>query len=208
MATRSAMSTYATRFPGHLRSLVLDAPWGEPYFDPFARAADGAHRVVTRIGLLCDRSPACARSSDDAIDAVRRLVRRVRRDSVTGTGLDADGGTHDVTIDTTYLVVHIIDGVGDPNTLSYYLSSEIPAAGDALARGDAVPLLRLAAESDFPIPRLRRPRGVLAGRELRDFLRRPAVAVVAGRPARRAPGAVGRRGPRRTRRPVRAVQRG
>jgi pimeloyl-ACP methyl ester carboxylesterase len=145
-------AAYATRFPGHLRSLVLDAPWGEPYFDPFARAADGAHRVVTRIGLLCERSPACGRSSDDAIDAVRRLVRRVRRESVTGSGLDADGGTHDVTIDTTYLFVHIIDGVGDPNTLSYYLSSEIPAAGDALARGDAVPLLRLAAESDFPIP--------------------------------------------------------
>jgi pimeloyl-ACP methyl ester carboxylesterase len=145
-------AAYATRFPRHLRSLVLDAPWGEPYADPFARAADGAHRDVTRIGLLCKRSPACGRSSDDAIDAVRRLVRRVRREPATGTGLDADGGTHEVTIDPSYLFVHIIDGVGDPTILSYYLSSEIPAAGDALARGDAVPLLRLAAENDFPIP--------------------------------------------------------
>jgi pimeloyl-ACP methyl ester carboxylesterase len=145
-------AAYATRFPGHLRSLVLDAPWGEPYADPFARAEDGAHRDVTRIGLLCMRSPACGRSSDDAIASVRRLVRRVRNGSIAGTGLDADGDSHDLAIDTTYLFVHIVDNVGDPDRLNYYTSSEIPAAGDALARGDAVPLLRLAAEGDFPIP--------------------------------------------------------
>jgi hypothetical protein len=71
---------------------------------------------------------------------------------VTGTGRDADGAAHDVTIDPTYLFVHVIDNVGSPDILDYYTSSEIPAAADALARGDAVPLLRLAAEGDFPIP--------------------------------------------------------
>ena len=145
-------AAYATRFPDHLRSILLDAPEGEPGFDPFARAEGGVQRNVSRIGLLCARSPACGRTSDDAIAAVRRLVRRVRSAPVAGTGLDADGGSHDVTIDPTYLLVHVIDNVGDPNILNFYTSSEIPAAGDALARGDAVPLLRLAAEGDFPIP--------------------------------------------------------
>jgi pimeloyl-ACP methyl ester carboxylesterase len=145
-------AAYATRFPAHLRSLVLDAPWGEPSLDPFARAADGTHRDVTNIGLLCRRSAACRPSADDAVNAVARLVRRVRQTPVTGTGLDANGASHRVTIDPTYLFVHIIDNAGNPDALAFYTPTEIPAAERALARGDAVPLLRLAAEGDFPIP--------------------------------------------------------
>jgi pimeloyl-ACP methyl ester carboxylesterase len=144
-------SAYATRFPSHLRSVVLDSPVGEPDLDPIAAAAARTRRDVELIGVLCSRSETCGRSAARAVDSVRWLVRRVRRSPVVGTGLDANGVRHRVTVDPTYLLVHILDTTPPPGG-PFLTSAEIPAAADALAHGDAVPLLRLAAESDYQIP--------------------------------------------------------
>ena len=144
-------AAYATRFPDHLRSVLLDAPVGEPALDPIASAAGRTQRDLAIIGVLCSRSSACGRSAADAVDSVRWLAGRVRRSPVVGTGLDADGAPHDVTVDPSYLLVHILDNT-PPAGGPFLTQAEIPAAADALARGDAVPPLRLAAESDFPIP--------------------------------------------------------
>jgi pimeloyl-ACP methyl ester carboxylesterase len=141
-------SAYATRFPQHLRSLLLDTPIGIPGLDPIPAAAARTRRDIALIGLLCGRSDACVRSPADAVASVRWLADRVRRDPVSGTALDASGAAHTVTIDPTYLLVHILDSTGGP----FLTPAEIPAAADALARGDDVPLLRLAAESDFSVP--------------------------------------------------------
>jgi pimeloyl-ACP methyl ester carboxylesterase len=144
-------SAYATRFPSHLRSVVLDSPVGEPDLNPIAAAAARTRRDVALIGVLCSRSRACGRSAAGAVDSVRWLVRRVRRSPVVGTGLDANGVRHHVAIDPRYLLVHILDTTPPPGG-PFLTSAEIPAAAAALARGDAVPLLRLAAESDYQIP--------------------------------------------------------
>jgi hypothetical protein len=78
---------------------------------------------------------------------VRALTRRLRAAPLEGGALDADGDPHHVTVDPEYLLVHILDA-GD-----FFLTpGEIPAAAQALRRGDARPLLRLAAEGDVPIP--------------------------------------------------------
>ncbi len=144
-------SAYATRFPTHLRSVVLDSPVGEPDLDPIAAAAARTRRDVALIGVLCSRSRACGRSAAQAVGSVRWLVRRVRRSPVVGTGLDAHGVRHHLRIDPRYLLVHIVDTTPPPGG-PFLTSAEIPAAASALAHGDAVPLLRLAAESDYQIP--------------------------------------------------------
>jgi pimeloyl-ACP methyl ester carboxylesterase len=141
---------YATRFGRHLRSLVLDAPWGPPLADPFGRAADGVRADVRRVGLICERSILCGRTRREAIDALKRLTRRVQREPVRGTGRDPRGDAHDVTVDATYLFVHIVDSL--PFSGRPFMQGEILAAEAALRRGDAIPLLRLAAEGDGPIP--------------------------------------------------------
>jgi hypothetical protein len=116
--------------------------------DPFARGYVGVRKMLERIGAVCERSRTCGRSAGEAVDAVGRLVRRLRRAPVRGTALDAHGEPHRVTIDPGNLLVHVIDNV-DGFGITH---GEIAAAADALQRGDAKPLLRLAAEGDFPIP--------------------------------------------------------
>ena len=139
-------AAYATRFGSRLRSIVLSGPWGEPFFEPFDLAAVRVRHLVERVGLLCERSRSCGRSAQQAVAEAAWLVRRVRRAPVEGTALDAAGESHDVTVDAGS-VLGILDAV------DFFLTpGEIPAAAEALRHGDAVPLLRLAADADFPIP--------------------------------------------------------
>ena len=138
---------YATRFGHRLRSLILNGRWGEPAIEPFERATIGVRTIIERIGKICARSRACGRSGGEAVAATAGLARDVRRSPVSGTGLDADGGTHEVSIDPSFLLVHILDTGG-----LFLTPGEIPAATEALRRGDTAPLLRLAAEGDFQIP--------------------------------------------------------
>jgi pimeloyl-ACP methyl ester carboxylesterase len=139
-------AAYATRHGEHLRTLVLNGGV-EPAMDPFLRGSDGTRRIVERVGTICERSPNCGRSAARAIHAVGRLLRHLRRAPVRGTALDAHGDPHQVTIDPGSLLVHVLD-----NTDGFGLThGETAAAADALERGDAKPLLRLAAEGDFPI---------------------------------------------------------
>jgi pimeloyl-ACP methyl ester carboxylesterase len=138
---------YATRYPGHLRSVVLDTPATATAPSTVAGVAVSTQREVRRAGLICARSALCARSRRETVTTIARLARRLRRSPLTGTGPDADGNPHPVTIDARYLLVHVLDSPGFPFT-----TGEIPAAADALARGDTAPLLRLGAEGDFAIP--------------------------------------------------------
>jgi pimeloyl-ACP methyl ester carboxylesterase len=138
---------YATRYPRHLRSVVLDTPATVAGPSTIAGVAASTRREVRRVALICARSAACARSRRQTTAAIARLARHVRRTPLTGTGTDLDGNAHAVTIDARYLLVHVLDSPGFPWT-----TGEIPAAIDALDRGDAAPLLRLGAEGDFAIP--------------------------------------------------------
>jgi pimeloyl-ACP methyl ester carboxylesterase len=141
-------AAFATRYPGHLRSVLLNSPWGEPTRDVFGGPAGGLRRIIERVGEICARSPDCARSPHETRAEIARLLQRVRRKPVTGVARDADGNARKVRVDATYLAVHILDN----QTFSLASSGELPAAIDALRRGDLVPLLRLAAEGDFEIP--------------------------------------------------------
>ena len=141
-------AAYATRFPSHLHSVLLNAPTPEPTPEVFAGTSHALRRLIERVGEICARSRDCGRSRREVTADITRLLARLRRHPVTGVGRDADGNTREVHIDATYLAVHVLDN----QTFSLASSGELPAAIESLGRGDRAPLLRLAAEGDFEIP--------------------------------------------------------
>jgi pimeloyl-ACP methyl ester carboxylesterase len=138
------IQAYATRFPKRLRSAVLDSPATVLPYDFEAPTVRALNRTVQ---LICARSASCSADHDDALEDVAALARRLRRDPVEGVGLDSLGQPHQVSVTESFLLWRIL-----LSDAGFYASvSEIAAAGDALRHGDAVPLLRLAAEGDGPL---------------------------------------------------------
>ena len=136
---------YAYRHPEHLRSAVLDSPYGSSDA-AFVRTLPTAMARIA--GLVCRRSPTCAASNPAPQATLSWLVRRVRRDAVHGFGYDADGKAHRLTVDEKALLgILYNDYFSDPAFLN---QGEIFAAAAALRDGDTVPLRRLAAESPSP----------------------------------------------------------
>ena len=142
---------YATRFPDHIRSLVLDAPWGDTaiakeLFDEKVFVSS----TEKMISLLCRRSPSCDPVRPDPVGDFGRLVRQVREHPVVGVGYTADGARVHVKITPWFVVNYLmLSGFTD--------AGEIAAASAALRHGDRKPLLRIAAESYYPIRGLDEP---------------------------------------------------
>ena len=134
---------YAVRHGDRLRTLVLDAPYRVGFDDAFQSPSVTA--LLRGVELICRRSPSCDAADPRPLRTLRRLIATVRRHPVAGTALGADGETHRVVVDETRLVNLLADPSG-----GFLDLSEISAAGRALQRGDAAPLLRMAAETDFP----------------------------------------------------------
>jgi pimeloyl-ACP methyl ester carboxylesterase len=137
------VQAYAARYGRRLRTAVLDAPYRVGFDDAFQSPTAGA--LVGSAELVCERSPSCRAADRAPRRTLRALLERVRRHPVTGTALDADGQSHRVVVDEA----RVIDLLADTSGGSLD-ASEISAAGRALARGDAAPLLHMAAETDFP----------------------------------------------------------
>jgi pimeloyl-ACP methyl ester carboxylesterase len=138
------IQAYASRFPQHLRSAVLDSPvvLGPYDFDvPTVRA------VNRTVRLICARSRTCRADHDNALDEVAWLARRLREQPLEGTGFDAVGERHEVRLTEGALLWRIL--VSDAG--GYAAVSEVAAAARSLRHGDPVPLLRLAAEGDGSI---------------------------------------------------------
>lgn len=142
------VSAYATRFPEHVRSLVLDSPWG----DTLARQEESVDAslhvksILDLIRTLCQRSPSCSAELTDPVAAFGSMVEQVRADPVSGRATSWDGSRMHVTVDPTFVVEYLIYP-------SWFLTNvrELAAAATALERDDPVPLLRAAAESFYPV---------------------------------------------------------
>ena len=139
------VEAYATRFGNHLRSIVVDSPFGTPAVDPlvFDHARTVADSRLVR--LDCQRSPTCAADHPAPDIELGLLVWAVRAKPVEGDAYDASGNPTHVRIDESGLLNWVID---NPNG-NMTNTGEILAAGSALLRGDSLPLLRLAAEQNF-----------------------------------------------------------
>ncbi len=135
------IQAYVTRFPEHVRSVVLDAPLVLVDYDTFFIEGVKAHDRAA--DLICERSLSCG-PEIDTHERLAWLAERVRTDPVEGTALDAQGQEHDVVVDESFLLYFLMW-----TTQGGFVSlSEIGAAAKALEAGDEAPLLRLAAEHD------------------------------------------------------------
>jgi len=139
------VEAYASRFGQHLRSIVVDSPFGSPAVDTLAfdeARTEGDNRLVR---LDCQRSPLCSADHPFPDPELGLLVEAVRLKPVEGTAYNAYGIPMEVRIDEAALLNWIIDNP----TGNMTNTGEILAAGAALFRGDSLPLLRLGAEQNF-----------------------------------------------------------
>jgi pimeloyl-ACP methyl ester carboxylesterase len=139
------IQAYSVRFPGHLRSAVLDSPVAAIGFNDFDFAT--VKTLKRTIRLICARSGNCSAERRNAVHDVAWLAHRLRRHPVAGVGHDAAGNPHRLRITEGFLVWRLLN----TDAGGFVSLSEIAAAADALRAGDAVPLLRLAAEHDHPL---------------------------------------------------------
>jgi pimeloyl-ACP methyl ester carboxylesterase len=141
------VTAYATRFGRHLRSIVLDAPYGAPALNQFAFERDRIEAQPRVVSLNCERSPTC--SADHPLPRAEffALVSRIRSSPLEGKAYDANGNLGHVRINENTLLNYVI-----MNPLGIFASTgELLAAAASLWRGDPAPLLRLGAEGYFPL---------------------------------------------------------
>jgi pimeloyl-ACP methyl ester carboxylesterase len=146
---------FASRYPGQLRSVTLDSTYQVLGLDPwYTTTVITARRAFAQ---ACRLSAACTAATGGGGGAWARigaLAARLARAPVTGRTTLADGTRGTVTV-TVLTLVNLINNAGfDP-----VVYRDLDAAGRALAgRGDAAPLLRLAAlslgfdDTNYPLP--------------------------------------------------------
>ena len=138
-------SAYATRFPRHVRSIILDSSDGPATMVPFRDAAI-AHGVPREVRLDCQRSPTCRVDHADPDDELDALIRTLRAYPLRGHAQDANGNVIAVTVDefTVALITVFPNG-------PWQDTGELLAAGKAFIEGDPLPLLRLGAEKPYQV---------------------------------------------------------
>ncbi|HYN35356.1 MAG TPA: alpha/beta fold hydrolase, partial [Actinomycetota bacterium] len=140
------ITAFATRFPQYIRSLILDAPWGDTAISQeFYNLNFFVDSTLDLFKRVCRRSPTCGSVQKDPVANFADLVQHVRLNPVDGIGYRPDGKKRHVEIDTKFLIEYFMLPVR-----GFTSTGEIGAAAAALDDGDPVPLLRLAAENYFP----------------------------------------------------------
>ena len=142
------VQSYALRYPRHVRVAVLDSPFSASLFDSPDSPLDVFGTDLAAAGprvadLLCSRSQSCSEERPDAHDDIAWLAQRLRNQPLVGTGTDAEGNRHQVRVTEGFLGWNILQS----DAGGYAAPNEIAAAAASLRAGDAVPLLRLAAEN-------------------------------------------------------------
>ena len=140
-------TAYATRYGKHVRSLVLDAPVSPPSMAELLRLHYRTNSDPRMVRLDCLRSVLCSQDQPDPDETLASLIQMVRENPVEGDGHDASGNVMHVRIDEDALLNFILQ----PATGPFIHIGEILAAAVALKQGDAVPLLRLGAETFFTL---------------------------------------------------------
>jgi pimeloyl-ACP methyl ester carboxylesterase len=139
---------YATRFGEHLRSIVLDAPYGGRVVTEFGLEEKyRTHAEPRMVSLDCLRSPTCSADHPLATAELDALIKTVRLWPVEGDAYDASGNLKHVRINETALLTKLID---NPTGL-FTSTGELLAAARSLWLGDPKPLLRLGAEGYYSL---------------------------------------------------------
>ena len=140
------VTSYATRFGSHVRSLILDSPVGTPAMLPFAINYYISLASPRSVRLDCQRSPTCAPDHSDPDSEFAQLIKAVRRRAVRGHAYNASGDLVAVDLDEAGLFFLLPNPTGN-----FVGTGELLAAYESLLRGDSIPLLRLGAEGIVPL---------------------------------------------------------
>lgn len=141
------VTAYAVRFGKHLRSAVMDAPLSTPGMEELLRLHYRTNADLRMVRLDCQRSLLCSQDQSDPDQTLANLIQSIRQHPVEGDGHDVFGNVVHVRVDEDALLNFVVTYPSG----AFVNTGEILAAGDALKRGDTVPLLRLAAEGYFTL---------------------------------------------------------
>ncbi len=135
---------FVARYPGVLRSVVLDSSYPVRDLDPYYASSGSSGRDA--LDRVCARDLGCAAATagaGSAVDRLAALVERVRAHPIAGSGRGVDGKAVAVRVTPRRLVDLVQDSGSDPVILR-----ELDAAVRAALAGDDTPLLRLIVQSD------------------------------------------------------------
>ena len=125
---------FAARFPGVLRSVILDSTYAIRHLDPYYASSGSSGRAA--LDRVCARDPGCAaatRGRGSAVGRLGALLARVRRHALRGP--------HASAITARHLVDLFQNGGSDPLILR-----DVDASVRAALHGDTAPMLRLIAQ--------------------------------------------------------------
>jgi pimeloyl-ACP methyl ester carboxylesterase len=135
---------FASRHPDTVRSLVLDSAY--PTYGETAWYPTQAPAMRRSFDLVCARTATCASLGVRTSSRLESLVATLRRAPLRGTVVGGDAARHRITLDPPTLATLAFNA-----TFGSVTYRELDAAIRAWQRRrDAVPLLRLVAEMQFP----------------------------------------------------------
>ena len=138
------VTAYATRFGEHLRSVVLDAPFGTPALNSFSYEQFRAQSMLRKVRLECLRSPTCAPDHPNPDGELSSFISFIRTHPFEGDAYDASGTLVHARVDEDTVLNYAL---AKPDvTGPFAATGEVLAAAAALSQGDQKPLLRLVAE--------------------------------------------------------------
>ena len=136
------VQTFIARFPGVLRSVILDSTYAVRGLDPYYASSGSSGRAA--LDRVCRRDPGCvaAAGGGSAVARLGALLARVRRTPLHGVVASASAPPVAATVDPRRLADLVQDTGSDPLVLR-----DLDASVRAALDGDPAPLLRLVAES-------------------------------------------------------------
>ena len=136
---------YASRFPTHVRSIVVGSGFGPALFDAGTQASGQVAAIRRDITLICASQPQCHAAIPDPVAALAWAARYLRSHPIEGDAFDQNGVLRHVHL-TEARLAYVAEVEDSNNALN---QGELPAALVALRHGDPVPLLRIAATTPF-----------------------------------------------------------
>jgi pimeloyl-ACP methyl ester carboxylesterase len=132
---------FALRHRDRVRALVLDGayPLGGPDYAWYPHYAPA---MRARFNLACERDPACSALPGSSLDHIAPALARLRSAPLTADVRHGDGRSLRVTADASALAIVMFGGSPALATVR-----EVDAAARAFTGGDALPMLRLMAET-------------------------------------------------------------
>jgi pimeloyl-ACP methyl ester carboxylesterase len=131
---------YAARHPDHVEGLILDSVVRPDGPDPFHRSMFAATRRV--LGELCSGG-ACRGITSNPTSELARVVARLARHRLRGRVVNGRGRRLRASMNDLEMLEITLGGDVNPT-----LRAELPGSVHSALRGDAAPLLRLAARAE------------------------------------------------------------